>query len=139
MTEENKSIDKNKNKKTNILIVDDDRFLLDMYSIKFKANDFDIETVSGSVLALDKLRQGVNPDIILLDIIMPTMDGLELLKVIRDEKLALSSVIIMLTNQPDETEKAKALGVDGYIIKATSIPSEVVDQVKIIYKKKKNL
>lgn len=124
------------NKKINILLVDDDRFLLDMYSIKFKANDYEIETASGSVLALSKLREGKCPDIILLDIIMPTMDGMELLKVIRDEKLCPSSTIIMLTNQPDEIEKAEALGVDGYIIKATSIPSEVVEQVTKIYSHK---
>lgn len=68
---------------------------------------------------------------------MPGMDGLELLKKIRDEKIAKNSVIIMLTNQADDFEKAKALGVDGYIIKATTIPSEVVDQVLSIYQNKK--
>jgi CheY-like chemotaxis protein len=65
------------------------------------------------------------------------MDGLELLKAIRDQKLQPKSVIIMLTNQADDEEKAKALGVDGYIIKATTIPSEVVEKVLTIYKNKK--
>ena len=67
---------------------------------------------------------------------MPGMDGLELLKIIKQENLAPDSVIIMLTNQADDFEKAKALGVDGYIIKATTIPSEVVDQVLTIYRNK---
>lgn len=124
------------NKKIKILLIDDDRFLLDMYSIKFKTNNFDIETASGSMLALAKIKEGSNPDIILIDIIMPTMDGLELLKVIRDEKLVPNSTIIMLTNQADEIEKAQSIGVDGYIIKATSIPSEVVSQVQNIYTNK---
>jgi CheY-like chemotaxis protein len=124
------------NKKIKILLVDDDRFLLDMYSIKFKSSGFDIETVSGSAEALKKLREGTNPDVVLLDIIMPGMDGLELLKTIREEKLAPASVVIMLTNQPDEMEKAKMLGADGYIVKAVNIPSEVVSKVIEIYKKK---
>jgi two-component system, OmpR family, alkaline phosphatase synthesis response regulator PhoP len=130
--------EENKNKKIKIMLIDDDRFLLDMYVIKFKAKNFDIETFSESQQALNKLRDGENPDIIILDIIMPNMDGMELLKIIREEKLAQSSAIVMLTNQPDEVEKATALGVDGYIIKAVNIPSEVVEQVTNIYNKKKN-
>lgn len=121
--------------KMKVLLVDDDRFLLDMYSLKFKKSDIDIETCSSSSSALEKINSNDKYDIILLDIIMPGMDGLELLKKIRDDKLAQKSKIIMLTNQADDYDKAKALGVDGYIIKATTIPSEVVEQVISIYKK----
>lgn len=64
------------------------------------------------------------------------MDGLELLKKIRDDKLLPDSTVIMLTNQADDIDKARALGVDGYIIKATTIPSEVVEQVLSIHKSK---
>lgn len=120
-------------KKMKVLLVDDDRFLLDMYSLKFKKSDIDIETSSSSSDALEKVKAGVY-DVVLLDIIMPGMDGIELLKKIREQKLAPTAKIIMLTNQADDTEKAKALGVSGYIIKATTIPSEVVDQVVSIYK-----
>jgi two-component system alkaline phosphatase synthesis response regulator PhoP len=123
-------------KKIKIMLIDDDHFLLDMYSLKFRTKGLNIVTADGSAQALEKIRAGENPDVILLDIIMPTMDGLELLKIIRDEKLVPQAVIIMLTNQSDETEKAKALGVDGYIVKATNIPSEVVEQVMDIYNKK---
>jgi CheY-like chemotaxis protein len=77
------------------------------------------------------------PDVIVLDIIMPTMDGLEMLGVMRKENLAKDSVVVMLTNQPDEVDRAKALGVDGYIVKATTIPSGVVEEVLNIYNKKK--
>ena len=66
------------------------------------------------------------------------MDGIEFLKTIRKEKLLEDGVIIMLTNQADDEGQAKALGVDGYIIKATAIPSEVCDQVFAIYQSKKN-
>ncbi|MBA3733534.1 response regulator [Patescibacteria group bacterium] len=120
-----------------ILLVDDDRFLLDMYSLKFKKSGMQADVLSNSSTALTKLRSGERYDIILLDIIMPGMDGLEFLNIIRTEKLVDESVIIMLTNQADDFEKAKILGIDGYIIKATTIPSEVVSQVLLIYKNKK--
>lgn len=119
-----------------IMLIDDDRFLLDMYSLKFKKSGLEIDTSGNSLGALEKLRTGSVYDIILLDIIMPGMDGLELLKNIRTEKLIPNATVIMLTNQADDEEKAKNLGVDGYIIKATTIPSEVVDKVLQIYKDK---
>lgn len=121
-------------KQIKVLLVDDDRFLLDMYSLKFKKSGIDIETCSSSAKALERIQQD-QYDIILLDIIMPGMDGLELLKKVRDGSYAKNSKIIMLTNQADDYDKAKELGVDGYIIKATTIPSEVVEQVVSIYKK----
>lgn len=123
-------------KKIKILLVDDDRFLLDMYTLKFKKSGVDVDTATGSVAALAKLRAGETADIILLDIIMPTMDGLELLRIIRQEKLVPNATIIILSNQNDDMEKAKQIGIDGYIIKATSIPSEVVEKVLTIYQKK---
>ena len=123
-------------KKLKILLIDDDRFLLDMYSLKFKKSELVVDTSSSSQNALEKLRTEGDYDIILLDIIMPGMDGLELLKTIRAEKLSEDATIIMLTNQADDFEKAKEFKVDGYIIKATTIPSEVVEQVLAIYKNK---
>ncbi len=118
-----------------ILLIDDDKFLLDMYSLKFKKSGLEIDTSSTSLGALEKIKNG-EYNIILLDIIMPGMDGLELLKKIRDDKLLPDSTVIMLTNQADDIDKARALGVDGYIIKATTIPSEVVEQVLSIHKSK---
>lgn len=119
-----------------IMLVDDDKFLLDMYSLKFQKSGIEIDAISSSTKALENLRNNDVYDVILLDIIMPGMDGLELLKKIRDEGMAKNSKVVMLTNQADDYEKAKSLGIDGYIIKATTIPSEVVDQVVSIYKKK---
>lgn len=124
-------------KNLKILLIDDDRFLLDMYILKFKKSGLDIDTASNGTTALEKIKSGTSYDIILSDIIMPGMDGLELLKNIRNEKLLPGATVIMLTNQADDYDKAKALGVDGYIIKATTIPSEVVEKVLTIYKNKK--
>lgn len=117
--------------KYSVLIIDDDKFLLDMYSTKFKNLGHSATVAVGAVDALEKLRGGETPAILILDIIMPTMDGLELLETIRKENLVPSAIVIMLTNETDpaKIEKAKSLGVAGYIVKATTIPSEVVKEV----------
>lgn len=121
-------------KKAKVLIVDDDKFLLGMYSLKFANNGYDVETTVGSVAALEKLRGGAQPDIVLLDIIMPYMTGLELLKTMRDEGLAPNAIVVMLTNQSQSSdiETAKELKADGYIVKASTIPSEVLKEVEKI-------
>jgi CheY-like chemotaxis protein len=118
-------------KKYKVLIVDDDKFLLEMYKKKFEKYELETDISVGPTEVLEKLRAGATPDILILDIIMPEMDGIELLKTIRDEKLSPNSIVVMLTNESDaeRINKAKELGAAGYIIKATSIPSEVVEEV----------
>jgi len=122
-----------------ILIVDDDIFLLDMYSLKFVKSNFDVSTALGPEVALEKLRQGFEPDIILLDIMMPVMDGFELLEIIKKENLALTSVFIFLSNrgQQSDVDRAKELGASGYIVKASSTPGEVIEKVVDIVKEVK--
>ena len=126
-------------KKLKILIVDDDKFLLNMYREKFVQGGFDVDVVAGSEEALTKLRAGDEPDVLVLDIIMPGTDGLELLEIVRKEKLCAEAQVVMLTNENDKEsiDKAKALGVAGYIVKATSVPSEVVEGVLEITNKNK--
>jgi len=121
-------------KQKSILFVDDDKFLLDMYALKFSNNGFEVHVVQGTEEALKVIRDGLNPDILLVDMVMPGMDGIEFISVLRNENLVKNSVIIMLTNQglPDDIAKAKKLNVDGYIIKATTIPSEVLSEVNRI-------
>ena len=119
------------NKKYSILIVDDDKFLLEMYRKKFDHYGIVPELSVGSEDALTKLRGGFAPDVLVLDIIMPGVDGLELLETVRKENLSQKSIVIMLTNEGESSkiEKAKSLGAVGYIIKATSIPSEVTEEI----------
>ncbi len=113
-----------------ILLVDDDKFLLDMYANKFSKEGFEVTVGVGTQNALEKLKE-LKPDIILADIVMPGMDGLEFVEHVQKEGLAPDAIIIMLTNQGDsyDIERAKKLHVHGYIVKATSIPSEVVSEV----------
>lgn len=114
-----------------ILIVDDDKFLLNMYSIKFQKEHFEVATAGDGKDALTKLQGGLEPDAIVLDIVMPVMDGLEMLENMRKQNLAKNATVLILSNQgqSSDIEKAKRLGIDGYIVKATTIPSEVVTEV----------
>ena len=125
--------------KYKILIIDDDKFLLNMYSAKFKKAGFDVEVLPGTELALDKIKDGFKPDVLLLDVILPKMTGLEFVEKIKEEKLLPGAVFVMLTNQSDsaDIDKAKKLKVHGYIVKATTIPSEVVEEVTEIIENNK--
>ncbi len=122
-----------------VLLVDDDKFLLDMYALKFKKGGLDVNTAVGSPDALNKLHEGFTPDILLMDLVMPGMDGLELLQEIKKQHLADAAIYIILTNQGQQSDidRAKAIGVHGYIVKASTIPSEVLEEVMKIYHENK--
>lgn len=122
--------------KKKIMIVDDDNFMIDMYSLKFKERNFDVYASLDPKEALGKLNEGLVPDIILFDIIMPGMDGFEFLENIKKIDSKNSIIKIALSNQWKESdiERAKKIGVDDYIIKANMIPSEVLDKVEKIMK-----
>lgn len=119
--------------KIKILIVDDDVFLLDMYSLKFKEASFQIEVAENGEDAIKKTKE-VNPSVILLDIVMPKLDGLETLRQIKKDKIAEGAKIILLTNlgQKEDIEKGLKLGADDYIVKAHFTPTEVLNKVKAL-------
>jgi two-component system chemotaxis sensor kinase CheA len=122
-----------------IFFIDDDKFLLDMYVVKFGKAGYEVKAADATDVALKMLRENYVPDIMLIDIVMPGMDGLEFVAAIRKERLAPQAVIIMLTNQgaPDDIARAKKVNVDGYIVKATTIPSEVLVEVEKICSSRK--
>ena len=124
-------------KKKTVLLVDDDKFLLTMYILKFTNSGFIAEAAESASAALQKLRDGLTPDIILADLVMPGMDGLGFIRCLKEEGLAKGAPIVVLSNQGQTTEieRAKELGVAGYIVKASTIPSEVVEEVKKILSK----
>lgn len=120
-----------------LYLVDDDRFLLDMYAVKFKAAGHTVTAFAGGDEVLKALRTEPAPDALLLDIVMPGIDGFAVLEAVRKEKLAPTMKIIVLSNQGQDSdiEKAKNFNVDGYIIKASAIPSEVfTETIRIIEK-----
>jgi two-component system, OmpR family, response regulator TctD len=113
-----------------IFLVDDDRFLLDLYMVKFKNAGHEVTAFNSGQEFLSALRKegAADPDAILLDIIMPGLGGFEVLEALRKENLATKSKVIILSNQglDADIEKAKQYKIDGYIIKASAIPSEVL-------------
>lgn len=123
-------MDENGNKK--IFIIDDDTFLLNMYVSKFEKAGFAVETAKGAGETIKKLQDGYKPSAVLLDMVLPGTDGVELLKQIKKEKLAEGATFILFTNNQDGgdgLEEARALGVKDYIIKAELVPSAVVEKV----------
>src|SRR3989338_3799670 len=125
-------------KKTSLLLLDDDQFLLDMYARKFKNSGFEVEAIGGATAALQKLRDGYRPSAILCDLIMPGVDGLEFIEKMQAERLAPDAAVIVLTNtsQPADIARAKSLSVGGYIVKVVATPSEGVKEVENFRKKK---
>jgi len=124
-----------------IYMVDDDRFLLDLYAVKFKNAGHEVSVFSGGEELLATLRKKeAEPDAILLDLIMPGIDGFAVLEAIRKEQLVPKARLIILSNQGQESdlEKAKSLGAVNYIIKASAIPSEVLSQAIATIEQKKS-
>ena len=118
--------------KKTVLIIEDDRFLLDMYVMKFNERGFAVETAFGGQEALAKIQKKSNkPDIVLLDLVMPGIGGFEVLEKIKTGKLLPNSLVIILSNlgQKEDIDRGLALGADGYIVKASATPTEVVDKV----------
>ena len=118
--------------KGTILLLDDDNFILTMYTAAFVQSGFQAQAILSPNEALQLLRDGFTPDAILFDIRMPELDGFSFLDAIRHDHLAEKSVKVALTNQSSEVEKAHAeeLGADQYLVKATVIPSEVVNIIE---------
>lgn len=119
-----------------ILLVEDDPFLVDIYTTKFKKTGFSIEVASDGSQAMRKLSAGKKPDLVLLDIVLPRLDGWEILEELRDKKITPGLKVVVLSNlgQQSEIDKAFALGAAQYLIKAHYTPSEVVEEVKKILK-----
>jgi CheY-like chemotaxis protein len=114
-----------------ILLVDDDAFLRDMYATKFTELGNTIDAAETAESAISKLREN-EYDVVLLDMVMPGMTGVELLERIKSEKIGGDPLCIMLSNQSEEADKTAAMGAGaiGYIVKAELIPSEVVEAVQ---------
>ncbi len=120
-----------------ILLVEDSKVIQQMYRSKLVLEQFTVITADNGMEAIKKLSEETF-DIILLDLMMPIMDGYKVLQVVKtDPKLSKIPVLVFSAKgQPEEVEKAISLGAIGYVIKATTKPNEVVEQIKKILSQK---
>lgn len=118
-----------------LYLVEDDTFLLEMYAQKFSTSGFDLRAFPSAIAALEKLREGEKPQVIVSDILMPVMDGFQFLETVKTENLAPGATLIVLSNlgEDEDIQRAVKLGVVGYIVKASSTPTEVLNRVKNLY------
>jgi len=122
--------------KIKILLVEDDSFLLGMYASKFEMENFKVVMAEDGEKAL-KLALKEMPDIILLDIILPKVNGFEVLGRLKANTATAGIPVLLLTNlsQKDEIEQGLKIGAEDYLIKAHFMPSEVVDKIKKVLNK----
>lgn len=116
----------------NILLVEDDPFLIDIYSTKLKESGFGVEVASDGEKALTKASEK-KYDLVILDIVLPQMDGWEILGKIKEgSNKDLKIIILSNLGQKSEVEKGLKMGATKYLIKAHYTPSEVVEEIKKI-------
>lgn len=116
-----------------ILIVEDDQFIREIYIETLKSQGYEIDTAIDGEEAYTKIKQG-NWDLVLLDIVLPKMDGLGIIKKINNETpdgQKFYKKLVFLTNLDNDSEikEATMLG-NGYLIKSKITPGELLDQIK---------
>ena len=126
----------NDNKKIKVFIIEDDIYISDMYRIKLEADNYEVHVASDGIEGIKKLEKDI-PNVILLDIVMPKIDGFSVLKMIKENNILKNVPIILLTNlsQKENIERGFELGAASYIIKAHFTPSEVVKKIKEVIEK----
>ncbi len=114
-----------------IAIVEDDAAISQMYRIKFESEGFKVETAENGVLGL-KLVESMKPDIVLLDLMMPQMNGDEMLKKLRSTSFGKELKVVILTNmgESEAPETIRDLNVLAFIVKANMTPRQVTELIK---------
>ncbi len=118
-----------------VLIVDDEKGVLKMYEEYLKTSGMEVVTASDGQAGIDQAKSQ-KPDVILLDIIMPKFNGLDVLKTMKTDPEIKNIPVFLLTNLPQECsgDKAKELGAAGYLVKAEYEPKMVLDVIKGVQK-----
>lgn len=116
---------------TKVLLVEDDKMILDMYTLKFSQEGYKVYSADNGKEGLD-LAKKEQPDVILLDIILPQMDGFSVLKRLKSDNSTKNIPVVLLTNlgQDGDVKKGLELGAIDYLIKANYTPSQVVEKIK---------
>ena len=122
--------------KTKVAIIEDDMAIVQMYRTKFETEGYDVATAPDGVAGLE-LIDSFQPDIVLLDLMMPNMNGLEMLSKLRSQPNGREAKVVVLTNMGDTETATKVfkMAADDYIVKAEMTPKEVADRVKVLLAK----
>lgn len=122
----------------NLLLVEDDNFLINIYKTKFEMEGFKVAIADNGESGLTQVKKK-KPDLVLLDILLPKMDGFTVLEHLKKNATTKNIPVILLTNlgQKDDVERGLNLGAEDYLIKAHFRPSETVSKVKKVLSKKK--
>lgn len=121
-----------------VLLVEDNDFIRNMYQLKLAKSGLTVVEAIDGTMALEKLRT-FKPDLILLDLMMPNVSGIDVLKELNKQSVVPGLPVIVLTNvmNPSTVNEAKELGARDYIIKTDLTPSQVVDKLKPYLSQKK--
>lgn len=128
---ENKPVSDPVKKPKKILFVEDDDALASVYITRLQTEGFDVKRVPNGEEALSSTLQ-YRPDLILLDVMMPKVSGFDVLDILRNTPEVGNVKIVMLTalSQDSDKERARALGVDDYLVKSQIVIADVVDRIK---------
>lgn len=118
--------------KKRVLIIEDDKFLGSLLARKLEKEEFTASIAANGVEAFDKINESL-PNLILLDLILPNMNGFEILEVLKKNQKTKDTPVIILSNlsQKEDIEKSLKLGAADYLVKAYSTPQEIVEKIKI--------
>lgn len=116
--------------KNKILIVEDDKFLIKAYEIKFKKAGFDIILAGDGVVGLELAKK--NPDLVILDLMLPKVNGFEFLEIIKKDEKLKNIPVIVLSNlgQKADIDKVMSLGAVEYLVKTEYSLDEIIKKVE---------
>ncbi len=118
-------------KKKSILVVDDEKSLARAFELKLTHAGFNAKAVNNGQEALAELRSG-HYDAMLLDLVMPIMDGFQVLETLKKENISLPVMVTSNLSQEEDMKRAKALGAREYFIKSNTPIAEIVVQINKI-------
>jgi DNA-binding response OmpR family regulator len=118
-----------------VAIIEDDQSILEMYTIKFESEGFTVYRAKNGEEGL-VLLNGVKPDIVLLDLMMPYMDGATMMGKLRSTKWGKQLPVVIMTNvsEDEAPHELSRLNISGYIVKASTTPQSVFERVQKILK-----
>jgi len=118
-----------------ILVIEDDKFLRELITRKLLDEAYEVSEAIDGEEGIKKIKEG-KPDLILLDLILPGIDGFEVLSKMKEDPALASIPVIILSNlgQKDDVEKGLKMGAVDYLIKAHFTPGEIIEKIKVVLK-----